>query len=205
MDSAGALIQRPRERLLSRTAHTAPYACKAARSAGRRARHVPVEVCPPRRGFVHPASPADIVRVLTFFGPAATYGLRRIELRQRPGAGLPGFGSPVAELRAPGLVRVFEQPAPPWVLAGVLTPASRERLERAGALIAAGPDVTRVEWPDRTLHDFVLFDGLMHEIGHHAIQHAANKPRPVMRTADHERRADLYAAYTRAAWTAATA
>ena len=48
---------------------------------------VPVRVCPPRRGFVQPADPADIVEVLTFFGPTAAYGLRGIELRQQPASG----------------------------------------------------------------------------------------------------------------------
>lgn len=157
---------------------------------------MPVRVGPPRRGFVHPAGPGDVARVLAFFGPAACYGLRGVELRQRPA----GAGLAVAALRVPGLVVLFEQPAPPWVLPGRLTD---DRLERAGAVVAAGPAGTLVEWPGDTLRDFVLFDGLMHEIGHHTIQHAARKRHTrAMRTADHERRADAYAARARQEWSA---
>ncbi|MFY1691096.1 hypothetical protein [Plantactinospora sp. WMMB782] len=159
---------------------------------------MPVRVCPPRRGFVHPAGPADVVRVLTFFGPAAAYGLRGIELRQQPAA---GTGMAVAALRVPGIVLLFEQPATPWELSGRLTDAAMARLQRAGARVATGHAGTRVDWPDTTLRDFMLFDGLMHEIGHHMIQHAAHKRRTrVMRTVDHERRADAYAMRARHAW-----
>jgi hypothetical protein len=142
-----------------------------------------------------------VVRVLTFFGPAATYGLRGIELRQQPAA--VGTGVAVAALRVPGLVLLFEQPAPPWELPGRLTDLATARLRRAGARVAAGPAGTRVDWPGSTLRDFMLLDGLMHEIGHHRIQHAARKQHiRAMRTADHERRADVYALRARHAWAA---
>nr|BFE61159.1 hypothetical protein GCM10020063_056850 [Dactylosporangium thailandense] len=179
---------------MSRTSHTDPYLLRAARRPAR----VPVRARPARPGFRHPATPADIAALLAFFGPAATYGLRGIELRQRTAA------SPaVAALRVPGHVLLFEQPEPPWLLPGRLTPPALGRLRRAGALIAEGPAATRVDWPGSTLRDFVLFDGLMHEIGHHTVQHAANKRRTAaMRTADHERRADAFAARARAAWAA---
>jgi len=161
---------------------------------------VPVRVRSPRPGFVHPAGPADVIRVLTFFGSVATYGLRGIELRQHPAS---GAAPAVAALRVPGIVLLFEQPAPPWVLSGRLTDVTAARLERAGARVAVGPAGTLVDWPGDTLRDFMLFDGLMHEIGHHTIQHAARKPRTrAMRTADHERRADAYAMRARHAWTA---
>ena len=170
---------------------------RAARRAGA---PVPVRVCPPRPGFVHPAGPADVTRVLAYFGPAATYGLRAVELRQRPAA---GTGPAVAALRVPGIVLLFEQPAPPWLLAGRPTDAATTRLERAGARVTVGRTGTRVDWPDGTLRDFMLFDGLMHELGHHLIQQAARKPRTrAMRTADHERSADAYARRARDAWAA---
>ncbi|WP_426512061.1 hypothetical protein ACPPVO_16435 [Dactylosporangium sp. McL0621] len=175
---------------MSRTLHTDPYH----RRAARRPAVVAVRVRAARPGFVHPASPADIRRLLAFFGPAATYGLRAVELRQRPG---PGFA--VAALRVPGIVRLFEQPEPPWVLPGRLGPPDLARLRRAGAVVSPGPAATEVGWPGHSLRDFVLFDGLMHEIGHHVVQHAANRHRTAaMRTADHERRADAYAARARA-------
>lgn len=170
---------------------------RAARRAGG---FVPVRVCPPRPGHVHPAGPADVARVLSFFGPSAVYGLRGVELRQRPAA---GTGPAVAALRVPGVVLLFEQPAPPWLLPGRLTGAATARLERAGALVGAGLAGTLVDWPEGTLRDFMLFDGLMHEIGHHVIQHAARKRHTrAMRTADHERRADAYAIQARHAWAA---
>jgi hypothetical protein len=109
----------------------------------------------------------------------------------------------VAALRVPGIVLLYEQPEPPWVLSGRLGEPARRRLARAGALIEAGAAATRVAWPAGTLRDFVLLDGLMHEIGHHTVQHAANKRRTaVMRTADHERRADAFAVRARTAWAA---
>jgi hypothetical protein len=170
---------------------------RAARRAGTT---VPVRVCRARSGFVHPADPADVVRVLSFFGPAAAYGLRGVELRQQPAG---GTGPAVAELRVPGVVLLFEQPAPPWELPGQLTDLAMGRLQRAGARVVTGPAGTLVDWPGSTLRDFMLFDGLMHEIGHHMIQHAARKQRTrAMRTADHERRADAYAMRARHAWAA---
>jgi len=77
------------------------------------------------------------------------------------------------------------------------------RLQRAGARITTGQAGTRADWPGDTLRDFMLFDGLMHEIGHHTIQHAARKRcTRAMRTTDHERRADAYATRARHAWAA---
>jgi hypothetical protein len=100
-------------------------------------------------------------------------------------------------------VLLFEQPKPPWELPGQLTDAAAACLRRAGARVTAVPTGTRVDWPGGTLRDFILFDGLMHEIGHHVVQHAAHKPRTrAMRTADHERRADAYAMRTRQVWAA---
>lgn len=194
---AGGLLSRSGERHLSRSLHTDPYPVRATRRA---AASVPVRVCRPRPGFVHPAGPADVVRILTFFGPAAAYGLRGVELRQRAWA---GTGPSVAALRVPGVVVLFEQPAPPWVVPGRLTTAATARLERAGARVTAGPTGSVIDWPGGTLRDFMLFDGLMHEVGHHVIQHAARKRHTrAMRTADHERRADAYAMRARHAWAA---
>jgi hypothetical protein len=49
----------------------------------------------------------------------------------------------------------------------------------------------------------MLVDGLMHEIGHHLIQHHKGKRLArVMRTADHERRAKQFAEACRQAWVA---
>ncbi|GIJ59456.1 hypothetical protein Vau01_069720 [Virgisporangium aurantiacum] len=162
---------------------------------------VEIRVGRPRPGFRHPATAADLARVLEFFGPPARYGLRRISLRQRAAGAGPGIR--VAGYVPPGVVVLFEQPDPPWLLAGRLPAAAGERLERAGARVRATASHVLVEWTDRALRDFVLFDGLMHEIGHHVLDHGDRR----MRTADHERRADAYAAACRAAlsplWTVA--
>ncbi|WP_203912046.1 hypothetical protein [Rhizocola hellebori] len=182
---------------MSRSLRTDPYLLRATRRAKA---HVPVRVCPPRAGFVHPADPGDIAGILTFFGPAAVYGVRGVELRQQPAA---GAGVAVAMLRVPGLVLLFEQPMSPWDLSGQLTDMATARLQRAGARVTPSHTGVRVDWPGSTLRDFMLFDGLMHEIGHHMIQHAAGKHRTrAMRTADHERRADEYAVRARRIWAA---
>lgn len=175
---------------MSRSLHTDPYPLRAAR----RVRDVQVRVGRPRPGFVHPAGASDIRRALAFFGAPATYGLRRIELRHGTGRLL------VAALSEPGVVVLFEQPRPPWTIQGRLTTEARVRLRRAGATVEQGASAARVDWPGQALRDFMLLDGLMHEIGHHAIQHRARKTRPIMRTVDHERSADAFAASCRRAW-----
>ena len=163
------------------------------------AARVEVRVCPPRPGFSHPAGADDITALLAFFGPAVVYGLRRIELRQSVGGDRAGLK--VAGLKVPGIVVLFEQPDPPWILSGRWTDDSARRLRRAGAHVHTSAAGTRVEWPAGTLRDFMLFDGLMHEIGHHMLQRARGKHSvPAMRTADHERRADAFAASCRRAW-----
>jgi hypothetical protein len=92
---------------------------------------------------------------------------------------------------------------PPWNLPGQLTDLATARLRRAGARVATGPAGTQVDWPGNTLRDFMLFDGLMHEVGHHLIQHSARKQHTrAIRTADHERRADAFAVRARRAWAA---
>ena len=152
-----------------------------------------------RPGFLHPIGRREIVEVLTFFGPLARYGLRSIELRQSVGE---ESGSlTLARLLVPGRIILYEQTQPPWLIRGELSQESKARLERAGAVIESEPALTRVEWPGRSLADFMLVDGLMHEIGHHLIQrHRGKRLARVMRTADHERRAEQFAEACRRAW-----
>jgi hypothetical protein len=156
-------------------------------------------VAPARPGFVHPASRREIEDLLEFFGPLAVYGLRSIELRRAADAAA-CERIVIARLQVPGRVVLYEQPRPPWVIRG-LSARSLERLRRVGAVLDVGVTATRIAWPGETLRDFVLFDGLMHEIGHHLVQHHRGKRSiRVMRTADHERRADAFAAACRLAW-----
>jgi hypothetical protein len=165
--------------------------------------NVHVHMCPARRGFVHPASVADITALLSRLGPIAVYGLRHIELRHLEGDDRSRVL--VAALRMPGVVVLYEQACPPWLISGRLASGSLRRLERAGAQVDMSASHTWVGWPDLTLRNFMLFDGLVHEIGHHMIQHGAGRATaPVMRTADHERLADAFAAGCRRAWTMGT-
>jgi hypothetical protein len=203
---------------MSRSLHTDPYPVRAARRTAaprrrradeprvtrRRARPsvrpeatpagVEVRVCRPRPGFHHPATVADIARLLEFFGPPARYGLRRVELRQQTA----GTGIALGGYVAPGVVVLLEQPEPPWFLTGRLSDGARERLRRAGARVGVSWSMTRVDWSGPALRDYVLFDGLMHEIGHHLLENDDRR----MRTADHERRADAHAAACRHRWAA---
>jgi len=159
---------------------------------------VDIIVVPARTGYIHPLGPAHIKRALDFFGPHAVYGLRSVELRTAPSSSAPGL--PIARFRVPGTVVLYEQREPPWTVRGLPT-ASIERLQRAGASVEEGASGARVHWTAKALRDFVLFDGLMHEIGHHLIQqHTGKRTARVMRTADHERRAAAFADECRRAW-----
>lgn len=153
----------------------------------------------PRPGFLHPASPADIRSFLSFFGPVCAYGIRLIELRQQAPNASPEIL--LAVLRVPGTILMFEQPASPWLLSGQMHPDTISRLIAAGARIETSPISTIAHWPDETLRDFILFDGLMHEIGHHLVQQYRGKRESrVMRTKDHERRASAFADLCRHVW-----
>lgn len=151
----------------------------------------------PLPGSVHPASPADIRRVLRWFGPVSTYGLTSIELRHPPA----GDGFRLGAYHVPDRIVLFAQPEPPWTLEVDLTPAAEDTLERAGAMVLRRPARTTVRFPDDSLRLLMLFDGLFHEIGHHLIQHDEGK-RSVrrQRTSDHERRAIAFARACRERW-----
>lgn len=203
---------------MSRSLHTDPYPLRAARreAAPRRRRAdeprvtrrrprtpgrpeatpdtVEIRTCRPRPGFDHPATAADIARLLEFFGPSVRYGLRRVELRQQTATTGIALGGYVP----PGVVVLLEQPDPPWFVPGRLSQRARDTLERAGAHITTTWSTTRIDWSRPALRDFVLFDGLMHELGHHRLDHADRR----MRSADHERRADAHAAACRHRWAA---
>jgi hypothetical protein len=157
----------------------------------------------PHPGHIHPLRRADVVAALSFFGESCVYGLRSISL-------ISSAGGPPDRVRlggyvAPGRVLLFDQPPSPWQLAGSLSPATIERLVRAGADVDVAADGLRtvVTWPGATLRDFLLFDGLMHEIGHHVLQHARGKRDVrVLRTRDHEELADQFARRCRALYAA---
>ena len=147
-----------------------------------------------RPGHVHPAGVADIARVLRFFGEHCTYGVRSVELAQGASR-VPASGLRLGRLVVPGRIILYDQPPSPWTLRGALHPAVRDRLCRSGAIVTpVGGAHTIVAWPAETLRDFMLFDVLMHEVGHHLIQqYKGKRPARVARTRDHEAFADLFA------------
>ncbi len=144
-----------------------------------------------RRGFHHPADKVAIATTLRFFGEPCCYGLRVIELRQGdPKAPGLQFG----RLLAPGRVLLYDQLPSPWRLPG-LVDDDHARLLRAGAEVEQlGPAAVLVHWPTTALRDFMRLDVLMHEIGHHLLQHHKGKREVrIARTGDHESFADNFA------------
>jgi len=149
----------------------------------------------PRRGHYHPLTRSDVTEALRFFGESCVYGVRSISLVRRveqPTAGRILLGT----YATPGRVLLFDQPLSPWRLIGSLPASVTAKLRRAGAEIDTGDGglLTIVTWPGDTLRTFALFDGLMHEIGHHILQHSKGKRvERVLRTGDHEELADRFA------------
>ena len=97
---------------------------------------------------------------------------------------------------AGGKILLYEQPESPWRLPGRLKHADVYRLERSGAIITAqsGLRMTLVEWPDNSLKRFMLEEVLLHELGHHILQHHKGKrPARIARTKDHEASAERFA------------
>lgn len=148
-----------------------------------------------RSGYFHPAGKAEILQLLRFFGEECSYGIRTIELLQA-GRGHPGGDVPFGTLLVPGRIVLYEQPFSPWLLPGRLSAEEQQKVCRAGAKVEWISESTQtiVSWPGDTLRDFMLFDVLMHEVGHHLLQHHKGKRRErVARTADHEASAARFA------------
>lgn len=110
---------------------------------------------------------------------------------------------PFGSLKVPGRIILYEQQQGTWLLPGTLPEGDAAKLQRAGAEIdvVAGGLQTSVTWPGQTLRDFMLFDVLMHEVGHHLIQQYKGKRRArVARTRDHEAFAEHFARECRRAF-----
>ena len=141
------------------------------------------------------------MKMLQSVGPLAFYGLRSVELSRSQADGstsLPVFG----RYALPGRIILFEQPTAPWRLSGLLKREVVRRLERAGARLTLLTDVgaTLVDWPQDTLRRFLLEQVLLHELGHHALQHHKGKrPERIARTRDHEAFATRFAEKQRTA------
>ncbi len=149
----------------------------------------------PRPGYFHPASKADILQVLQFFGEECFYGVKTIKLMQ----GAEACGNMtllMGRLDVPGCIVLYDQAVSPWFVSGTVPKSTRQILERAGATIeiCGGGLQTLIHWTDESLRNFMLFEVLMHEIGHHLIQQFAGKrTQRVARTKDHEHYARLFA------------
>ncbi len=147
----------------------------------------------PRRGCIHPATRTDVLALLEFFGAEVAYGLRSIELVRSRGDAVGGLL--LGTLLVPGRIVLYDQPPSPWLLPGRLPTQQLERLEAAGAEVErTGCGRTHVTWPGETLKEFMLLDVLLHEIGHHVLQHHKGKRRArIARTRDHEAYARAFA------------
>lgn len=153
-----------------------------------------VQVGRPPTGFIHPAPRADVSALLRRAGAECVYGLRTVRLTVPPSRDAAGllFG----RLIVPGVILLYAQPMPPWVLPGRLPAEEHDRLGCAGAEItpAGAGTQTIVAWPGDTLRRFMLYDVLLHEIGHHVLQHERRAPAGrIVRTRDHEAFADRFA------------
>lgn len=192
---AEAAVVRREARLLRAVGIEAPDGS----AVGDRPAPVRIRVTQARPGFHHPLGRREIRELLAFFGPVTTYGVRSIELMRLPNDDPTTIR--FAMLRVPGVVLLFEQAESPWVVPGSMSETAVDRLAHAGAVVSTIDSVTGIEWPGETLADCMRFDGLLHEIGHHLIQHHTGKRTArVMRTADHERRAQRFADACRRAW-----
>jgi len=109
----------------------------------------------------------------------------------------------MGHLSVPGRIVIYDQPPSPWSVPGTLPEREQDRLRRAGAIVEPSDDglKTTVSWPEGTLKDFILFEVLMHEVGHHVIQQYKGKRGVrVARTKDHEAFADHFAYRCRLAY-----
>ncbi len=127
---------------------------------------------PPKPGYCNPVSKGEIIQLLEFVGAEAMYGLRCIEyVSASPlaSSAFPLFG----RLIVPGHILLYQQLIPPWRLSGKISAIDAHLFQRAGAIIDTHHDidVTVVDWPGDTLRDFFLLDVLLHELGHHVMQH----------------------------------
>jgi hypothetical protein len=142
----------------------------------------------PRRGYFHPASRPDVTRVLEAAGGEYSYGLKSIRMVQGGAGAVPGQLS-FGRLVVPGSILIFEQPVSPWTLPGTLSGSDLARLSASGAIVTPinGETTTLIQWPNNTLRDFILFDVLLHELAHHALQqYTGKRGARIARTKDHE-------------------
>jgi hypothetical protein len=150
----------------------------------------------PRPGFHHPVTKQAVLELLQSLGPLAVYGLQSIEF-SRPRASHRPASLVFGRYETPGRIFLFEQALPPWRLHGRLSKEDVNRFERAGARVSQIPQsgTALVDWPADTLGRFMLEEVLLHELGHHVLQHhKAKRLARIARSKDHEAFAALFAA-----------
>jgi hypothetical protein len=156
--------------------------------AVRRASFPAVRMRRPGPGRHHPADAAEVRAALAAYGEAAYYGVRLVELVPAM-PGRPGllFG----RLAGPGHVVLYDQARPPWRLGGFLAGPDADWLASAGADVA---EPGLVDWPGDSLRRFMTGHVLVHELGHHLLQHERRLCGAAgARTSDHEALAELAA------------
>jgi hypothetical protein len=147
----------------------------------------------PRRGDVHPLSPAAIRAFLRALPAEQLHGLRRVELRAR----VDDVGAPFAIYRREERdIILYSLPPDEWWMTSLDGGCARD-LRRVGATVVRHRHGVSIHFASMGM-DLFLRDVLAHEIGHHVRnQTVARYPR-VGRTADEEAVADLHARRTRA-------
>ena len=151
-----------------------------------------VTEAPARPGFLHPARRLEVLRFMRGIEPQLLYGMREVALmqaRETAGAAHQVF----ARYLPLGRVELYEQPVSPWIVRGQLPAAQVRRLRRAGAAVRvdAALGTTRIDWRGAALRRFFLCDVLVHELGHHRLQHEKGRgTERVARTRDQEACAD---------------
>jgi hypothetical protein len=157
--------------------------------------HLRIITRQPNAGFHHPVRKNEVLGFLKSLGSLAIYGLRMIELARSP-VSTNVTSMIFGRYEVPGKILLYEQPESPWRFPGILKRADMDRLKRSGAIITAqsGLRMTLVEWPDNSLKRFILEEVLLHELGHHILQHHKGKrPARMARTKDHEASAERFA------------
>ena len=154
----------------------------------------------PSPGFFHPVTQSQVLEVLEAIGPTAVYGLKSVEYSRLPAENRDSEAL-LGRYHPPDRIILFEQRRPPWHFIGQLGESATGVFERAGAKIQANEDgsAVTVEWPGESLANLMIFEGLLHEVGHHVLQHESRAgSRRIARTRDHEKFADMFAARCRA-------
>lgn len=152
--------------------------------AGRRPRILAAKSLP---DLINPLQSREVRAFLAILGPAATYGLRAIRLRQECLFNQTNlvFG----EYVVPQEIHLYAVPPSPWRLPFVPCRADLATFEYYASDLHVNTvrRQTCIVWEPDGLREFFLYVVLAHEIGHHLLQYQRGKRRAQnYRRADHE-------------------